>query len=548
MARSRDAVDTIKGYYYQFDYFIFQLISLVNEEDTVTIEGIEDVDILEEKEMVAVQCKYYAKTEYNHSVIAKPIRLMLKDYVNRTPEKRKIRYKLYGKYQSGQEKYPGMLTVEFAKKNLFTYTEKKLAHEENNVRYLKKQGAKLHSVKVDIESFYPNVYTHYLSKIKDAEPYKDNICCDTYFDFLDYYNMKINNNQTKGIVTGVYSSTISAELLMLCVDYEINNVIGDEVSYIRYVDDLTFFSDSLEEIYSKMPLVQRVLNKYRDVCKYSKENADTSCIMAYYNYKLKEKGINPKPCAITDDDGEVVADDFPPDYNYLQDYVYKIVSSFDFIESPEECTIKIADAFKCYTEKYYTGEEITYFKDYSIEKVIELSEISKKWNDKFRRADKSKEEFLNLPICKKVKNIIDESSVNKYVNRKIDEKEYNYKEYEQRRIRDNMILEDVKKANEVGSISRYSEEQIQCAQKEEGKKAINALYYESVFPLMNNILFVVYYILSLITLPLIYLNQDVLNKIVAILGYLALILIVAVIKIIDKFIRNKKFRKTHWID
>lgn len=127
----------------------------------------------------------------------------------------------------------------FAVKN--NKTTGQLAHEENNVRYLKKQGAKLYSVKVDIESFYPNVYTHYLSKIKDAEPYKDNICCDTYFDFLDYYNMKINNNQTKGIVTGVYSSTISAELLMLCVDYEINNVIGDEVSYIRYVDDLTFF-------------------------------------------------------------------------------------------------------------------------------------------------------------------------------------------------------------------------------------------------------------------------------------------------------------------
>ena len=161
-----------------------------------------------------------------------------------------------------------------------------------------------------------------------------------------------------------------------------------------------------------------LLSAYRDVCKYSKENADTSCIMAYYNYKLKEKGINPKPCAITDDDGEVVADDFPPDYNYLQDYVYKIVSSFDFIESPEECTIKIADAFKCYTEKYYTGEEIIYFEDYSVEKVIELSEISKKWNDKFKRADKCKEEFLNLPICKKVKNIIDELSINEYVKNK----------------------------------------------------------------------------------------------------------------------------------
>ena len=64
---------------------------------------------------------------------------------------------------------------------------------------------------------------------------------------------------------------------------------------------------------------------------------------------------------------------------------------------------------------------------------------------------------------------------------------------------------------------------------------------------MNNILFVVYYILSLITLPLIYLNQDFFNKIVAVLGYLALIIIVAVIKIIDKFIHNKKFRKTHWM-
>lgn len=136
MARSRDAVDTIKGYYYQFDYFILQLINLVNEIDNVTIDGIEDVDIFDEKEMIAVQCKYYAKTAYNHSVIAKPIRLMLKDYVNRTPEKRKIRYKLYGKYQSGQDKYPGSLSVEFAKKSLFTYTEKEtphILHEELNL-------------------------------------------------------------------------------------------------------------------------------------------------------------------------------------------------------------------------------------------------------------------------------------------------------------------------------------------------------------------------------------------------------------------------------
>lgn len=138
-----------------------------------------------------------------------------------------------------------------------------LAHEKGNANYLEKQGSKLYSVKVDIESFYPNIYTHYLSKIKNIEPYKSNISYDYYFDFLDYYNMKINNNQTKGIVTGVFSSKISSELLMLCIDYEINKILGDKVTYIRYVDDMTFFSDSLEEIYSKLPFIQRILSKYR---------------------------------------------------------------------------------------------------------------------------------------------------------------------------------------------------------------------------------------------------------------------------------------------
>ena len=49
-----------------------------------------------------------------------------------------------------------------------------------------------------------------------------------------------------------------------------------------------------------------------------------------------------------------------------------------------------------------------YFEDYSIEKVIVLSEVSKKWNEKFRLADRRKDDFLNLSICKKVKDIIDQ--------------------------------------------------------------------------------------------------------------------------------------------
>lgn len=135
MARTRDAVDTIKGYYYQFDYFILQIIDSTDDSDEITIEGIEDVDIFNKDGVTAVQCKYYSKTEYNHSVIAQPIRLMLRDFAKRNTENQ-IRYKIYGKYKAGHEKYPEELTVDFVKKNLFTYTkdkEKHVLHEELNL-------------------------------------------------------------------------------------------------------------------------------------------------------------------------------------------------------------------------------------------------------------------------------------------------------------------------------------------------------------------------------------------------------------------------------
>ena len=74
-------------------------------------------------------------------------------------------------------------------------------------------------------------------------------------------------------------------------------------------------------------------------------------------------------------------------------------------------------AFRNYTKENYTDKDISYFKDYPIERVIELSEVSKKWKYKFELANVRKKEFLELPICKKVKDIINESSVNEYVKK-----------------------------------------------------------------------------------------------------------------------------------
>ncbi len=143
-------------------------------------------------------------------------------------------------------------------------THSRISFDCSKNRILKEQGAYIYKLKMDIESFYPNIYTHYLEKIKDYEPYKSLCIPDDYFCFLDEYNMKVNNNQTKGIPTGVFSSQISAELCMLCVDFEIRKQTKDlDIGYIRYVDDLSFYSDSKDELEKVKSIVQKILNNYR---------------------------------------------------------------------------------------------------------------------------------------------------------------------------------------------------------------------------------------------------------------------------------------------
>ena len=157
-----------------------------------------------------------------------------------------------------------------------------------------------------------------------------------------------------------------------------------------------------------------LLSSYRAVCKYTKDAADTDCVMSYFSYKLKENGINPKPCAERDEEGNLLFYDFPPEYNRLQDYVYDVMSSYEFIQSPDSCSEKIAIEFKRYIKEYYTDKEINFFDDCSITEAIDKSRISREWADKFSLADKCQDEFLKLSICKKARDIIRESSINEY--------------------------------------------------------------------------------------------------------------------------------------
>ena len=82
MPNSRVADSTIKGFIYQFNKTILEILD--SPTATIHVEGIvEDVDIYEANNSIrAIQCKYHeSATTFNLSLIYKPIILMIKTFL-----------------------------------------------------------------------------------------------------------------------------------------------------------------------------------------------------------------------------------------------------------------------------------------------------------------------------------------------------------------------------------------------------------------------------------------------------------------------------------
>lgn len=185
--------------------------------------------------------------------------------------------------------------VEYYEGNFINNSKKyREVYSENQKRFLHAENMYIYSIQLDIESFFPNIYTHYLEKMSDRKPFNSwKYDVVDYFEFLDKYNMKINSNQTKGIPAGMYSSSISSELLMICVDSDIReNILNSEnINYMRFVDDLNFYSDSKAELENIVHKVQKVLNNYRLRINGFKTKTN-DCVMIVPQESISELYIN----------------------------------------------------------------------------------------------------------------------------------------------------------------------------------------------------------------------------------------------------------------
>lgn len=212
MGYSRSAEATIAGYLYQFDKSIIEILNL-NDDESLTVEGIEDIDVESEEELSkSIQVKYYEESEYTHSKISEAIRYIFFnyiDYLNGKSEKRK--YYIYGHYKSGTEvlmvdenymiqETKGEKPIDILKKNFLTYTpkgktqekyyEKELIEYENESGEIEKRAIKddeleefISLLKIDINA--KSINDQHEELLKLLEEKIEN--CDSKNDAEEFY-------------------------------------------------------------------------------------------------------------------------------------------------------------------------------------------------------------------------------------------------------------------------------------------------------------------------------------------------------------------------
>lgn len=183
----RSAVSTILGYFYQFDRSILSILGLAGDADEVAIECIEDIDIRTATETRALQCKYYEKSEYNHSVIKPAVMIMLAHFkeglkAGRTP----IVYQLSGHFSGGQDKLVLPFDIEFLKTNFLTVTSKKdvtvRKHEELGVTDAELEQFR-QALIIDVKA---DKFDDQFDKIKKM--LGSQFCCSPFTAEFFYYN------------------------------------------------------------------------------------------------------------------------------------------------------------------------------------------------------------------------------------------------------------------------------------------------------------------------------------------------------------------------
>lgn len=254
MNRSREAISTIKGYYFQFDHFILQLLQLKTDDESVQIEGIEDVDIFTPDEIKAIQCKYYEKVRCIPSVVGKAIRPMLLHFVEHRNDVQHYRYSLFARYSSGCESIQLPLTVDYVKQYFLTYVECGKTHELHVEKNLSDSDLKSFLERINLQ-LDADTYEEQIEKI--VNQLQEFIPCDEYDARYFYYPNALSF--VKQIAVEKNSSLRKVSKKKFREEILMKQRLFDKW-YIEHVGFERFYKDTRRKFFAKLnvPCVNRI--------------------------------------------------------------------------------------------------------------------------------------------------------------------------------------------------------------------------------------------------------------------------------------------------
>jgi len=172
----RQADSTIKGYLYQFNKSILEIMKL-DDDDEVVLEGtIEDIDILSPTSTTTIQCKYHEDKKFLMSSVAEPILEMLCNYCEAVYIGKNTKYILYAFFNDNVDHIEMTDFLNFLSKtqdkeilikyfhriftvpeaqilNIANKSKKTSSDKETLISYYKANRARL-SMRVDIHNFW----------------------------------------------------------------------------------------------------------------------------------------------------------------------------------------------------------------------------------------------------------------------------------------------------------------------------------------------------------------------------------------------------------
>lgn len=128
------------------------------------------------------------------------------------------------------------------------------------LRALKRRGARYY-LRTDISQFYPSVYTHSIPWALHTKAAAKATLGKTLGDEVDKALRKQQWGQTIGLPIGPDASFVIAELILACVDIELQRR-HKKLSGFRFVDDYEFYFDSLHHGEDILCDIESILSQY----------------------------------------------------------------------------------------------------------------------------------------------------------------------------------------------------------------------------------------------------------------------------------------------